>query len=63
MEEVLGIEADISSSMVIVLLENALGGIDCKREFWALAVRGMICASIYERKSDDWAKLRCIVQE
>jgi len=63
MEEVLGIEADILSSMVIVLLENALGGIDCKRAFWALAFRGMICASIYERKSDDWAKLQCIVQE
>ena len=57
MEEVLGIEADILSSMVIVL-ENALGGIDCKRAFWALAVRGMICASIYEKKSDDWAIYR-----
>ena len=48
MEEVLGIETDMLSSMVILLLENALGGIDCKRAFWALAVRGMICASIYE---------------
>jgi hypothetical protein len=58
MEEVLGIEADILSSMVVVLIENALGGIDCKRAFWALAFRGMICASIYEKKSDDWAIYR-----